>query len=160
MKRNTPRLSNILKFTSRDEKYNRRVILWNQKPWETIVKRKQNKILHKKVRSLCITVFNLFLHAEHLTWIMNHLKFLFFKLFLSWTQRNLLALQFILYRWPWRLVQQGQNTLCPKANGGVWKLALNLFCSFKSMIGWLLLNSNANSKRQSRVQQKFAARWE
>ena len=96
MKRNTPRLSNILKCNSRDEKYNRRVVLWNQKPWETIVMRKQNMILHKKVRSLCITVFNLLLHAEHLTLIMIHLKFHFFQLFLSRTQRNLLALQFIL----------------------------------------------------------------
>ena len=51
--------------------------------------------------------------------------------------------------------------ICPKANYQSWKFSLDLFRFLRFLIGWLVWNSNADSKWQKCVQRRFATRtWE
>jgi len=53
------------------------------------------------------------------------------------------------------------EAICPKANYQSWKFSLDLFRFLRFLIGWLVWNSNADSKWQKCVQRRFATRtWE
>ena len=51
--------------------------------------------------------------------------------------------------------------ICPKANYQSWNFSLDLFRFLRFLIGWLVWNSNADSKWQKCMQRRFATRtWE